>query len=186
MHNSDRVLPQETKAASVQTEKPQAISAFWTLGEALRTSHLGVPNTLEQVLRYGRIHSADQIRADLERTARTALDPLCARFGKGRVSSGYRCPELNRLVGGAANSAHTVGLAFDWIPNVEIRECVAWALREGLPFDRLIVEVRGGSRWLHVQAPEAGPGEPQRLVYSSPKSGLYAKLTAAQVAALTA
>lgn len=29
------------------------------------------------------------------------------------VTSGYRCPELNRIVGGVANSWHTLGLAAD-------------------------------------------------------------------------
>jgi zinc D-Ala-D-Ala carboxypeptidase len=64
------------------------------------------------------------------------------------VSSGYRCPELNRAVGGARTSAHLVGDAVDFNcfgfgePAVV---CRAIAHSE-LGFDQLIEE---GS-WCHV------------------------------------
>ena len=42
------------------------------------------------------------------------LDPLRERYGKPiRVTSGYRCPKLNTLVGGAPNSQHMRGEAAD-------------------------------------------------------------------------
>jgi zinc D-Ala-D-Ala carboxypeptidase len=172
---------------------PTPISRHWTLEEALRTSHL-VPNQVQQVLRYGRIHSVQQIRKDLERTARTLLDLFCDAFGNGVNSSFYRCQELNRLVGGASNSAHMVGLACDWEPpgpaveserTAPIKDAIEWALRqEGLPFDRLIVEERGKARWLHIQAAEEG-ATPARVVYHSPLAGVFTKVTLDQVLALT-
>jgi hypothetical protein len=163
------------------------ISRHWTLEDALRSSHL-VPNQIEQILRYGRIHSAEQIRKDLERAARTVLDPLCDEFGKGILSSGYRSADLNRVIHGATNSAHTVGLAFDWLPpaGTSIATAMVWALAqapEAMPFDRLILEQRGSSKWLHVQASDEG-FEVQRLAYHSPSAGLFLKLTHDQVLAL--
>ena len=42
------------------------------------------------------------------------LDPARERFGQRiRVSSGYRCEELNRLVGGTPHSQHLLGEAAD-------------------------------------------------------------------------
>lgn len=42
------------------------------------------------------------------------LDPLREAYGKPIiVTSGYRCEELNRLVGGSKTSQHRVGMAVD-------------------------------------------------------------------------
>ena len=41
------------------------------------------------------------------------LEPLRRRFGVIRVTSGYRCPELNRRVGGVSRSQHMRGEAAD-------------------------------------------------------------------------
>ena len=47
------------------------------------------------------------------------LDPLREAYGRPiRVSSGYRCPKLNRLVGSSPNSQHTRGEAADIQPVV--------------------------------------------------------------------
>ena len=42
------------------------------------------------------------------------LDPLREKWGAPiKVSSGYRCPALNRAIGGATNSQHMKGEAAD-------------------------------------------------------------------------
>ena len=42
------------------------------------------------------------------------LDPLREKYGKPIiVNSGYRCPELNKAVGGSKTSDHQYGLAAD-------------------------------------------------------------------------
>lgn len=42
-----------------------------------------------------------------------------------KVNSGYRCPELNKKVGGVSNSYHVRGLAVDGVPlGMSVRE--AW------------------------------------------------------------
>lgn len=158
------------------------VSRHLTLEQLVHTSR-PIANGLQQTLRYGHIHSAEQIRKDLERTARDLMDPLIDKFGPGVISSGYRCPALNRAVGGSTNSAHLVGLAVDWQPSVTIREAMEWAGSQHLPFDRLIVEERGATRWLHVQEPPAGAA-PLRLFFESPRGGIYTALTPEKLAAL--
>lgn len=66
------------------------------------------------------------------------LQPLRIAYGKPiRISSGYRCPALNRLVGGVASSRHITGEAADCV--VEDPEGLLSALEtSGLPFDQVI------------------------------------------------
>lgn len=86
------------------------------------------------------------------------LDPLREAWGGPlTVTSGYRCPALNKAVGGSETSAHTAGWAADLVPgdprwSVEelVDFAVEWITTNGLPYDQLIDERSGGSRWLHV------------------------------------
>ena len=79
------------------------------------------------------------------------LDSIREKLGKPiSVSSGYRCPVLNKAVGGVANSQHQKGLAADLVcADMESLEKV---LRETGGFDQLIKEHRKGSTsfWFHV------------------------------------
>lgn len=80
------------------------------------------------------------------------LDGIRAKLGKPiLVSSGYRCPMLNKAVGGVVNSQHLKGLAADLVcADMESLEKV---LRETGGFDQLIKEHRKGSPnsfWFHV------------------------------------
>lgn len=70
------------------------------------------------------------------------------------VSSGYRCPELNRKVGGSITSAHMQGLAVDFeAPSIGDALKVARAVRRlDIRFDQLIYEYEA---WVHLGlAPE--------------------------------
>ena len=80
------------------------------------------------------------------------LDNIREKLGKPiLVSSGFRCPVLNKAVGGVANSQHQKGLAADLVcADMESLEKV---LRETGGFDQLIKEHRKGfpnSFWFHV------------------------------------
>lgn len=79
------------------------------------------------------------------------LDGIREKLGKPiSVSSGYRCPVLNKAVGGVANSQHQKGLAADLVcADMAKLESV---LRETGGFDQLIKEHRKGSKsfWFHV------------------------------------
>ncbi len=81
-----------------------------------------------------------------------------------RVSSGYRCPELNRAVKGARRSAHMQGLAVDFTaPGFGTVLQVARAMvRSDLAFDQLIHEY---GCWVHLGLAEDG-AEPRRQVLS--------------------
>jgi len=86
------------------------------------------------------------------------LDPLRLAWGMPIiVSSGYRCPRLNTLVGGAKNSQHMYGQAADIRTvsdhpddNMKLLRCL---LEQNLPFDKLIseyVDDEGRPNWIHI------------------------------------
>ena len=83
------------------------------------------------------------------------LDGIRAAWGSGiRITSGYRCPELNKAVGGVATSAHTKGNAADLQP-VNGRQAdfnkfvIAYVAKAGVKFDQIILEGKGKTQWLH-------------------------------------
>lgn len=83
------------------------------------------------------------------------LDGIRAAWGSGiRVTSGYRSPELNKAVGGVANSCHQKGTCADLQP-VNGRQMdfnkfvVAYVASSGIRYDQIILERSGGTEWLH-------------------------------------
>ena len=81
-----------------------------------------------------------------------------------QVSSGYRSLVVNRIVGGVITSAHRFGRAADFTPtNVPIDEAFDIIRHTDLQWDQLILENRGGTRWLHLGIAEEGK-EPRRQV----------------------
>ena len=81
------------------------------------------------------------------------LDPLRKAYGQPIiVSSGYRCPELNKAVGGARTSQHTLGQAADIHTKFNSKESNKQLFEHikqlKLPFDQLINEYNYS--WIHV------------------------------------
>lgn len=79
------------------------------------------------------------------------LDPLRKAWGGPiRVNSGYRCPELNKLVGGTPYSQHQRGEAADITVGSRAanRRLLSLIKRLDLPVDQCIDEK--GCRWIHV------------------------------------
>lgn len=67
------------------------------------------------------------------------LEPLRAAWGQPlRVNSGYRCPAVNALVGGAATSQHVKGEAAD-IACSNPAKLAALAKALKLPYDQMII-----------------------------------------------
>ena len=67
------------------------------------------------------------------------LQPLRDAWGKPlHINSGYRCPELNALVGGVPTSQHMKGEAAD-IATDTPAELARLAMKLGLPFDQVIL-----------------------------------------------
>lgn len=69
------------------------------------------------------------------------------------ISSGYRCPALNRAVGGVSNSQHMTGEAADINIDGDMAKGkrIFDYIRRNLPFDQLIWEHnKAGVYWVHV------------------------------------
>jgi zinc D-Ala-D-Ala carboxypeptidase len=85
------------------------------------------------------------------RVTAQALEAVRVRLGCAPiiVSSGYRCPELNRIVRGSKDSQHMMGQAVDFIcPAFGNPTEIAAALRDsGIEYDQLILEF---GRWVHI------------------------------------
>lgn len=93
----------------------------------------------------------DAVIGRLTRLVDYVLDPLRIAWGKPIiVNSGYRCPALNKAVGGVETSQHLRGEAADITAGSEAdnRKLYELAVKLGLPFDQLIGEK--GCRWLHI------------------------------------
>lgn len=131
------------------------LSEHFTLGEMLRSDtaeRLSIPN----------IPLKRHVTA-LENLCRRCLEPTRRHFGWPiLVTSGYRCPLLNRRVAGAENSQHTLGEAADitvphrhWPFCYTTQEQIARVLflwmRGNIDYDQLILEHRGQQTWwVHV------------------------------------
>lgn len=77
------------------------------------------------------------------------LDTIREGYGKPIIiNSGYRCPELNKAVGGVADSYHQKGLAVD----IRWDDKLIPYIMENAKFDKMIREhSSSGVRWIHIQ-----------------------------------
>ncbi|WP_288861691.1 D-Ala-D-Ala carboxypeptidase family metallohydrolase [uncultured Bacteroides sp.] len=94
------------------------------------------------------------------------LDPLREAWGKPIiVSSGYRCPALNKAVKGSATSDHMRGCASDITVGSRKENKRLFNLIQslGLPFDQLIWEKGNltGPDWVHVSFRRDGENRKQ-------------------------
>ena len=109
---------------------------------------LGIDNSLDTSAK------ADQtIVRNLKALSENILEPLrnyaCQPIV---ISSGYRCPALNKAVGGSKMSQHLTGEACDiHIPSIsQGRLWLEWIM-DNTSFDQLIWERnKGGTHWIHV------------------------------------
>ena len=90
----------------------------------------------------------------MRQLCREVLEPLRQYYGKPiRITSGFRCPELNEAVGGVGNSQHQYGEAADLsVPSEQVaRQWFQWIVRN-TDFDQLLFEHsrRLKNRWLHI------------------------------------
>lgn len=124
------------------------LSPHFTLEELIATQHRGIDNS-----------PPPDVLANLGFTAKN-LEAVRAYLGCPIIiSSGYRCPELNKAVGGQPKSQHLTGQAVDFIaPGFGPPRAVAARLKDsGIGWDQLIVEF---DRWVHISfAPTSQRGQ---------------------------
>lgn len=102
------------------------------------------------------VPNAEQ-EANLRKLVDNLLDPIRQRWGKPIfVTSGFRCPELNKAVGGVRNSEHLTGCAADITLNSKSdNERLFKMIRhqKDLQWRQLINEGKG--RWIHISYNES-------------------------------
>jgi len=112
---------------------------------------------------------------ELDNLKRMAATMEIVRYALGCpviVTSGYRCPEVNRHVGGASSSMHVQGLAADFIaPGYGSPFQIAQKLLsvEVVRFDQLIHEY---GKWVHLGLAVTGK-EPRLQALSIFTPGKY-------------
>lgn len=132
------------------------MAKYFTLKELLHTNR-NIDNT-----------PTFEIVDHLKELTEKLLDPLRAAYGKPiRVTSGYRCRDLNFAVGGVSTSAHMEGYAADmqdWKGDTEglIDFAMHWVATGHVKFDQFIRETdkKSGAVWLHFGL--YGPNHCQR------------------------
>lgn len=82
------------------------------------------------------------------------LQPLRDAMGEAiKIGSGYRCPQLNKAVGGVSNSQHIKGEAADLCIDGDKKKGRKWMtwIMDHCDFDQLIWEHNAkGTYWVHV------------------------------------
>jgi hypothetical protein len=96
--------------------------------------------------------NAGQIE-NLKLLCENILQPVRDHFGRVKVTSGFRSPELCVAIGSSVNSQHAKAEAADFeCPGVDNAELADWIHRE-LPYDQLILEFytpgEPNSGWIH-------------------------------------
>ena len=102
--------------------------------------------------------------ANMQALCQNVLEPVRQHFGVPiYLSSGYRCPALNKAVKGATASQHMKGEAADIYikaSQLTLRDVYLWMI-DNLVFDQLIWEVRPTSKWIHVSYKRTGVNRQQ-------------------------
>ncbi len=95
---------------------------------------------------------------NIEKLAVNVLQPLRDKFGRIRITSGFRSRELNKVIGGSQSSNHCKGEAADIEPiivGITLLHIVEF-IYNNLDFRTLILEYPDQDGWIHVDYREGG------------------------------
>jgi hypothetical protein len=107
-------------------------------------------------------------------------EPVRSHYGKPVIiSSGYRCDDLNRAIGGSTGSQHRRGQAVDFeVAGVSNLNVAKW-IEKNLEFDQLILEFYNicdpHSGWVHCSALEEGGRRSVLTAYRKDRKTHYEK-----------
>ena len=97
---------------------------------------------------------SEEIKKNLKTLVDCLLDPLREAWGSPIIiNSGYRCPILNKAVGGSKTSSHTSGWSVDMRPKngkmEEFKKFVVDFIKTRF-WDQCILEKSGDVEWIHL------------------------------------
>ncbi len=97
---------------------------------------------------------SEEIKKNLETLIDCLLDPLREAWGSPIIiNSGYRCPILNKAVGGSKTSSHMSGWSVDMRPKngkmEEFKKFVVQFIKTKF-WDQCILEKSGDVEWVHL------------------------------------
>jgi hypothetical protein len=120
--------------------------------------------------------NADQVEK-LKLLCERVLQPVRDHFGRVKVTSGYRSPELCVAIGSSINSQHAKAEAVDFecigVDNAEVADWV----NQNLETDQLILEYytpgEPNSGWIHASFVEFSPRRQYMRAYREDKKTKY-------------
>jgi len=132
------------------------LSKNFTLKELLKS------NTADRLSIKEQYKPNEEVVSNLKALCENILQPIRDSLKKPlRVTSGYRCNELNKVISGSSRSQHVKGEAVDielWVNGVEkngvlLDEILSLYFRHKLMFDQLIIEYPDKNdvpKWVHI------------------------------------
>lgn len=121
------------------------LTEHFTLSEFVRSetaAHKHIDNT-----------PSPEVVENLRALCRHVLEPARVAFGAPvYITSGYRCPALNKAVGGKPTSQHQYGEAADLqVQGMRNLKRLYKVIKDHGIFDQLLYETnQAGAKWIHV------------------------------------
>ena len=111
----------------------------------------------------------EEIKKNLETLVDCLLDPLREAWGSPIIiNSGYRCPILNKAVGGSKTSSHMSGWSVDMRPKngkmEEFKKFVVQFIKTKF-WDQCILEKSGDVEWVHLSLYN-NSGKQRKMIFS--------------------
>jgi zinc D-Ala-D-Ala carboxypeptidase len=143
------------------------LSPHFTLEEMIRS---------ESAIRHGIDNTPNQTQTkNLQNLCVNVLESLRLLVGKPiNVTSGFRNPTVNSLIGGSLTSQHMKGEAADIsVEGLTTEELFVLILSSTLPFDQVIQEFNS---WVHISHKKTNRHEALRATKNAQNKTIYTKV----------